>query len=210
MLKTKVAKLHTEFFKDHGFTLNPSLNQFEKDFPNGKQVISIQIIDCKNEKYLEYQLGVYINVVEELIKQYTSTICGYKAQSITLAQTPDKLGSTYPKEIKISNIEELPSLINSIKIFFLETGFKWLDKMIDPIKLEQEFLHQKEIAFEDCSLVENAFRSTALSKIFNPIDYPILRRTFLKKINSLELTPFSIASFLQFLNYLDNLNMEAA
>lgn len=210
MLKTKFIELHSEFFKDRGFILNPSQNQFEKVFPQGKQVISLQIIDRSNEKYIEYHLGVRINGVEDLIDQHLLTKGIYKEQSFTLAQTPDKLGSTYQKINKISKFEDLLLLVKSIETFFVETGFNWLDKMIDPINLEQEFLNHKEIPFEDCNLVEIAFRSTALSKMYNPIDYPILRSTFLKKINSLELTPFSIASFLQFLNFLDNLNMEAA
>ncbi|WP_296702990.1 hypothetical protein [Algoriphagus sp.] len=210
MLKMKAIKLHSRFFNDHGFILNPSQNVFEKAFPNGKQVISIQIIEYSNEKYIEYHLGVRINEVEELIARYLPTTSAYDEQSITLAQTPDKLGSTYSKKIKISKVEDLSKLCKSIETFFLETGFYWLDKMIDPIKLEQEFLHHNEVPFEDYSLVEVAFRSTALSKIYNPSDYPELRKAFLEKINSLELTPFIIASFLQFLNYLDKLNLEAA
>lgn len=148
--------------------------------------------------------------MEELVKEYLPTPISYAEQSITLAETPHNLGNKYPRKIKISQKEELPAVVNSIEDFFLNTGFDWLDQMIDPIKLEQEFLNRKEDSFDTYSIEETAFRSTALSKLYNPQDYPILRQSFLEKINSPDMTPFTIATFLQFLNYLDKLEPIAA
>lgn len=208
MVNLDVVKIHARFFADHGFIFNRSQMIFEKVFSNGRQVISVNLIEDLKESYLEYHLGVRINEIEELIHQYLPTPNNYVDQSITLVQTPDKLGNSYPNKLFVSDVKQLPEIIKSFEYFFLETGFKWLDKMIDPMTLEQEFLHHKEIPMEEGNLVESAFRSTALSRLFNSIDYPILRQSFLEKINSLELTPFAIASFLKFLNYLDKVNLK--
>jgi mannose-6-phosphate isomerase class I len=155
-------------------------------------------------------LGIRINEVEELVKKYLPTPDDYAEQSITLARTANNLGNFYPRKIRVSNEKQLSELVYSIENFFLTTGFRWLDQMIDPYVLEQEFLNHKEGSFENYNMVESAFRSTALSKLYNPEDYPILRQSFLEKINSEEMTPFTIAAFLQFLNYLDNFNPVAA
>ncbi len=210
MQKMNLVKLHSKFFKAHGFKLNKSQVFFEKVFSNGKQVISVHLIEEKEESFLEYYFGVRINEVEELILQYLPTICNPEEQSITIVQTPNKLGNSYPKKIKVSNEEELMNAIDLFKNFFLEAGFEWLDRMIDPNNLEQELHHHEEIHFEDSNLVQSAFRSTAMSKLFNSGNYQIVRQSFLEKINSLEFTPFTIASFLHFLNYLDKLKLKVA
>jgi hypothetical protein len=210
MLKMDLVKLNLKFFKDQGFKLNKSQLLFEKVFPNGKQVISVHFIEEMEEAFVEYHLGVRINEVEELVLQYLPTICNPAEQSITIVQRPNKLSNSYPKRIKVSNKEEVINAIHLFENFFLESGFKWLDRMMDPIILEQEFLLQNDICFEDNNLVESAFRSTAMSRLFNSENYQIVRQSFLEKINSLDLTPFTIASFLQLLNYLDKVKLKVA
>ncbi|MEB2775334.1 hypothetical protein SYJ56_08445 [Algoriphagus sp. D3-2-R+10] len=210
MKKMDVVCLHSEFFRDHGFVLNQSQLLFEKDFIHGKQVVFVHYVEGSITSYIEYHLGIRINEVEELIQKYLPTPNTYANQSITLAQTPYNLGSLSPNKIIVSSKNELSKVVNSIEDFFLKTGFNWLDKMINPVILEQEFLHQKENLFDAYNMVESAFRSTALSRLYNPQDYPILRQSFLEKIDSEVMTPFTIASFLQFLNFLDNLKIVAA
>ncbi len=210
MKKTDVVGLHSEFFEEHGFLLNQSQLLFDRTFPHGKQVVFVHFEEGLEESYLEYHLGIRINAVEELIQKYLPTPDNYAKRSITLVQTPDKLGNSYPMRIRVSDKKELSEVVHSFENFFLTTGFNWLDKMIDPIILEQEFLLHKENYFESFNLEESAFRSTALSKLYHPEDYPILRQSFLEKINSEEMTPFTIATFLKFLNHLDNLVPKAA
>ncbi|WP_425638975.1 hypothetical protein ACPUEN_04965 [Algoriphagus yeomjeoni] len=210
MRKKDVICLHSEFFKENGFELNQSQLFFEKVFPHGKQIIYVHFVEGSDEIWVEYHLGIRINEVEELVKKFLPTPIEYADQSITLIQTPNNLGNFHPRKIRVSNPKQLRELVYSVENFFLTTGFKWLDQMIDPIILEQEFLDHKEDPFESYNMVESAFRSTGLSKLYNPEDYPILRQSFLEKINSEEMTPFTIAAFLQFLNYLDNFNPVAA
>lgn len=210
MRKTDVVGRHSEFFKANGFVLNPTQLLFEKVFPHGKQVIYVHFMQGSQESYLEYHLAIRINEVEELVQKYLPTPNNYPGHSITLAQTPDKLGHAYPKKITVLNDKELTQVVRDFEIFFSKKGFEWLDQMINPSVLEQEFLFHKETPFEEFNLEESAFRSIALSKLYNPNDYPILRQSYLEKINSREMTPFTIASFLHFLNYLDKLEQVAA
>lgn len=210
MRKMDVVVLHSEFFKRHGFVLNQSQLVFEKVFPHGKQVIFVHFAEEYEVCHLEYHLAIRINAVENLVQKYLPTPISYADQSITLVQTPDRLGSSYPKKITVSDKDELVDVVEDIEEFFLNIGFDWLDQMIDPFLLEEEFLLQSKKPKHDFSLVESAFRATALSKLYNDEDYPVLRQSFLEKIHSQEFTPFTIASFLQFLNHLDHLKLVAA
>tara|TARA_R110002012_G_scaffold228194_2_gene400475 strand:- start:84494 stop:85138 length:645 start_codon:yes stop_codon:yes gene_type:complete len=210
MKKMDVVDLHAEFFDTYGFVLNQSQLFFEREFLHGKQVIFVHYVELEGESYIEYHLGIRINAIEELIQKYLPAPDTYAKHSMTLVQSPSNLGSLSTDRVKVSGRNDLSEQIISVQDFFLTIGFNWLNQMIDPIILEQEFLNHKENPFEAYNLVESAFRSTALSKLYNPTDYPVLRQAFLEKINSEEMTPFSIASFLQFLNYLDNLKSVAA
>jgi hypothetical protein len=78
--------------------------------------------------------------------------------------------------------------------------------MINPLNLERAFVEQRNNSFKTQNFVYNAFRATALSKIYNPKDYPEVRKSFLRQIQEKDMTPFTLASFLQFLDYLDNLD----
>lgn len=210
MGKMDVVVTQAEFFKTYGFLLNPSQMVFEKTFPHGKQVVFVHYVQENEVTFIEYYLGIRINEIEELIHKFLPTLSNNSEFSLTLIQSMDKLGSNFPKRIKVRNVSELNTTNRDVEKFFTDKGFEWLDQMINPVSLEQEFLNHKANPFEEFNLVESAFRSTALSKIYNPADYTQLRNFYLRKINAKEMTPFTIASFLQFLNYLDNLNLVAA
>jgi hypothetical protein len=120
-----------------------------------------------------------------------------------MVQTLNKIGKELPKRFTIENDWELSEAIMKVDSFFVTKGFEWLDKMMNPVNLERAFLEQKNNSFKTQNFIYNAFRATALSRIFNPIDYPEVRENFLKQIQNSSMTPFTIASYLQFLDYLD-------
>ncbi|MEP0710952.1 MAG: hypothetical protein ABJ333_01755 [Algoriphagus sp.] len=168
------------------------------------------MVESSAAYFVEYHLAVRIHAVEELVQKFLPTPISYADQSNTLSQTPDRLGNSYPKKITVSDQVDFANILNATEDFFLNKGFDWLNQMIDPVVLEKEFLFQSKRNKQDFNLVEAAFRATALSKLYNPEDYQVLRQAFLEKIHSQDFTPFTIASFLQFLNHLDNEKQVAA
>lgn len=207
MRKLDVVGLHEEFFTDKGFVLQSSKMLFEKVFPHGKQVVFIHFSEVPEANHLEYYFGVRINEVEELIHSYLPTPQHYAENSLTLVQSLDKLGSDFPEKFLITNEEDLSTVISQVENYFMKTGFSWLDQMIQPSGLEKEILKSTTDPLESENLVYSAFRSTALSKLYNPDDYQFLRNGFLAQMNSEQMTPFTIAAYLQFIDYLDNLHI---
>lgn len=47
------------------------------------------------------------------------------------------------------------------------------------------------------------FRAIAMIRLYSPKDYPWIRQFYLEKIKEKDITPFSIAAYLQFPGYLD-------
>ncbi|MBB6328362.1 hypothetical protein FHS59_004005 [Algoriphagus iocasae] len=206
MKRVNFIGLHTQFFQDFGFELNGNCMNFQKFFELGKQVVFIQLNENNSESIVEYNLGVRIDKVEELIHQFLPTLSGYAEKSITLIQTLDKIGKYLPDKFVVQNDWELSQIMMSAEKFFVLEGFPWLNKMSDPINLELAFFERKAKSFKTHNFVYNAFRATALSKLYNPSDYPYIRNIFLEHIEEQQMTPFNIASYLKFLNYLDKID----
>lgn len=200
----EVIELHQKFFKDFEFNFHSSHLLYYKNFPQGQQVIFIHYIENPDVTYLEYSLGIRINEVEEIIHKFLPTLSDYSERSITLIQTPDKIGKMIPHRFVIENDSQLAEAIMAAEKFFILHGFPWLDEMIKPENLEKAFAQRKDKEFKTQNFVYNFFRGATLAKLYNEADYSILRKIYLEQIQKREMTPFTIASFLHLLNYLDH------
>jgi len=206
MRKLEVIELHHQFFNDFEFEFHSSNLLYHKIFPQGQQVIFVHFTEYPDVSYLEYNLGIRIDAVEELIHRFLPSLSDYSNRSITLVQTPDKIGKSIPKRFIIENDSQLADAIMAAEKFFVMHGFHWLDDMILPENLERAFAERKDKAFKTQNYVYNYFRGVTLAKLYNPSDYPILRQIYLENIKQREMTPFTIASFFQLLDYLDKLD----
>jgi len=203
MHQEDLLRRQSSFFQDFGFALDPAQNVFKKSFNQGTQIIFIHYQPYPDGAYLEYNLGIRIDQVEYLIHQFLPSLQGQSDNSVTLVQTLDKIGRELPKRFFIENSARLSSALMNVEKFFVSYGFNWLDEMSDPMNLEAAFATRKDKKFKTQNFIYNAFRGTALSKIYKPEDYPQLRQTYLSMVQKSSTTPFTIASYLKFLNYLD-------
>lgn len=210
MRKLDVIGLHCHFLEDYGFTFHPSNMLFYKEHPQGQEVVFIHFAEYPDGNILEYNLGVRIHQVEELIHKFLPTLSNYSEKSITLLQSPEKIGKIIPGRFNLVNDSQLADAIQAAERFFVTDGFNWMQKMVDPENLERAFAERKEKSFRSQNFVYTAFRGVALAKLYNPKDYPVLRNIYLEHIQNRLMTPFTIASFLQFLNFLDNLNPDSS
>lgn len=206
MRKLEVIELHHQFFNDFEFKFHSSNLLYLKNFPQGQQIIFVHFSEYPDVSYLEYNLGIRIHAVEEIIHRFLPTLSDYADRSITLVQTPDKIGKIIPKRFVLENDNHLAEAIMAAEKFFVMYGFHWLDEMIQPKNLERAFAERKDKTFKTQNFVYNSFRGVTLAKLYNPEDYPVLRQLYLENIEQREMTPFTIASFLQLLNYLDHLD----
>ncbi|MFN3759328.1 MAG: hypothetical protein ACK4SF_08940 [Algoriphagus aquaeductus] len=210
MRKKEVIDLHYGFFKDFGFEFHPQNFLFEKSFPQGNQVIFVHYTEYPDATYLEYKLGVRIHAVESIIHKFLPTLSDYASRSITLIQSPDLISSEYPRRYVLKDSEPILDCILSAENFFIKHGFPWMDEMIEPKNLELAFASHGEFPFQTQNFVYHAFRGVTLARLYNSPDYLNLRQLYLEQIKRKEMTPFTIASFLQLLDYLDHMEIKIA
>lgn len=203
MEKVDALELYTGFFRDFGFEYNVVEKFFFKQFPIGNQVIFLKFSEYSEVNYLEYSLGIRINQVEQLIQKFLPSLMSRSDRSLTMLQTPHKINKNLPVRYIIETEAQLQMAIENGKRFFTAQGFTWLDSMIDPLNLEKAFISLKDKPSKSQKFVYNMFRATALARLYSPKDYPWIRQFYLEKIKDKDMTPFSIAAYLQVLNYLD-------
>lgn len=196
------------FLNEHGFKFNLAKMSFTKDFREGQQVIIIDLHRYPEESFLEYRIGIRINSVEDLIQKFLPTISDYFERSITLIKGIDQLSDKFPRKISIKSDSDLEKAISVGKEFFLEYGFDWMNQMSNPVILEGYYATRREEVFHGNQSVYNLFRGAVLAKLYNPTDYPTIKQAYLEQVKRNEMTPFTIASFLQLLDYLDHLEVK--
>lgn len=203
MEKEAIIAKHFDFFQDFGFLYHNSYGLFHKYFPLGRQAIFIHYTEYGEEAYLEYNLGVRVDWVEELIHQFLPTLKDYADRSLTLIQPANSVDQNFPYRFLLDHSLLLADAQETAERFFVEKGFEWLDRMIDPKNLQQEFYLRKEEGFKSQNYAYHVFRATALTKLYAPENYQELRAFFLSHLEHRGITPFTIASYFQFLNQLD-------
>lgn len=203
----EVIEFHHEFFNDFEFNFHSTHLLYQRNFPHGQQVIFIHYTENPDKTCLEYRLGIRINAVEEIIHKFLPTLSDYSERSITLLQSPEKIGKMIPQRFDIENDSQLAEAIMAAEKFFVLHGFPWLDEMIQPLNLENEFANRIDKEFKTQNFVYTSFRGVTLAKLYKQEDYPILRKMYLEQIQKRDMTPFTIASFLHLLNYLDYLEI---
>jgi hypothetical protein len=210
MRKEEVIDLHCGFFNDFGFEFQSQNFLFEKPFSLGNQVVFIHYTEYPDACYLEYKLGVRNHLVESIIHRFLPTLSDYANRSITLIQTPDAIVEEAPRRFVLTQASELADAIESAELFLVQNGFRWMDRMSDPKNLSLAFARQKSKPFPTQNFVYHAFRGITLTRLYNYSDYENLRQFYLEQIKQKEMTPFTIASFLQLLDYLDHLEIKSA
>jgi hypothetical protein len=207
MRRLNVIGLHNKFFQEHGFRFNLAKKAYTKNFTEGQQVILVDFCKFPEDSYLEYRLGTRIIVVEDLIQKFIPAITDHFERSITLIQKPEDISDVMPPRFLLNSDEDLHFAISKVKEFFLNTGFNWLNQMSYPEVLEDYFARSTEQIFKSNNSIYNSFRGVVLAKLYSPNDYPVLKQVYLEQIKTNTMTPFSIGSFLQLLDYLDKMEI---
>lgn len=204
MEKDVVIARHFDFFQDFGFEYHNSHGLFYKDFPQGKQAIFIHYAKYEEEAFLEYNIGVRIDQVELMVHQFLPSLQGYEDRSLTLIQPLNKIDQNLPRRFILDAANPLLKAQKEIENFFIKKGFKWLDDLVQVKRLQEEFETKKAKGFVNQNYAFHVFRATALSKLVAPEKYHELRSFFLSQLENQGITPITIASYLQFLNFLDS------
>ncbi|WP_373493113.1 hypothetical protein [Aquiflexum sp.] len=197
--------LHQNFLTDFGFNLEPKKLLYSKSFIQGKQIIFFHHTHFNDSTYFEYHLGVRFDQVESIIHKFLPTLGDYKDRSITLVNTMDSIDTNMPRRYFLENDLEANPVIQKVEDFMVKSGFPWMDNFSNGKKLEKFFNEDPDKNILTQNFTYRSSRGITLAKLYNPSTYKEVRDTYLAKMEEMQVTPFTVACFLNLLDYLDNL-----
>ncbi len=197
--------LHEEFLADFGFSLENKQLHYSKSISQGKQIIFFHHTHFNDSSHLEYHLGLRFDLVESIIHKFLPTLGDYKDRSITLVETFDKIDAKMPKRYFLENDMEINPVIEKVEEFLLKDGIPWMDQYSKGIILERLFNEDPDKNIVTQNFTYRSSRGITLAKLYNPSKYKEVRDIYLAKMDEMQVTPFTVACFLNLLAYLDKL-----
>lgn len=200
-----VILLHQDFLADFGFKLDNRSLHYVKEIPLGKQMVFFHHTQHQGGSYLEYHLGIRIDQVENIVHRFLPSLGDYKERSITLVETMDRIDEKMPRRFLVENDLEINQVIREVESFLVKKGFRFLDRISSGQELEQYFNADPKTPIVTQNFTYRSARGITLTKLFNPDNYNKNKKTYLNMLNEKQVTPFTLACFINLLDYLENL-----
>lgn len=200
-----VILLHEDFLNDFGFRLDNRSLYYVKDLEIGKQMIFFHHTQYEEVSYLEYHLGIRNEKVENIVHRFLPSLGDYKERSITLVTTLDSIDSKMPRRFLVDNDQEINEVIRDVERFLVSKGFRYLDALSTGESLERFFNHDIETPIATQNFTYRSARGVTLAKLYNPKVYEEVKNGYLTMLHEKQVTPFTLASFINLLDYLEHL-----
>jgi len=117
-----------EFFQSYDFNLHLEYKQFRKATQNGFQNVIFSISETQKELWIEVNFGIRYEFIEQLVQQFLNNTRGKRASANTLVISFGKFQNLKYFRFKITEEDELYQVLEEIKNFFKNRGFKFLEE----------------------------------------------------------------------------------
>ncbi|MFT5618934.1 MAG: hypothetical protein ACI85I_002169 [Arenicella sp.] len=116
-----------DFFVEHEFEMNAPKKQFRRLTNNGFQNVLFSTSEYEGEIWLEVNLGVRINAVEQIVQQFLDNQKGFREDAMTVIVSVGKLTNNKYFRYKVVNEDDLESVCLAVKEFMRTQGFQFLN-----------------------------------------------------------------------------------
>lgn len=127
------------FLSKQGFELILSKQQFRKQGTHGFQNIipTLSTYEQAQETLVEFNLGVRLDIVEDLVNQFTQHLADFQADTNTLLTSMGRLLDKPFLRFNIKNESDVQQVSQNFMQFMEQQGFKFLDHISKLAHLEQ-------------------------------------------------------------------------
>jgi hypothetical protein len=206
MIIKELIALHEDFLLDFGFELDSSMLHYSKSFSEGKQILFFHHIQNADANYLEIQIGIRFDQVESIINQFLPSLGDFRNRSVTHVIPLNQIDNNLPRRFFLQDDFEVNDILKKIEKFLVKDGFHWLDKYSVPENMEFLFNKNPDQELTTQNFTYRSARAITLSKLYNKAEYEYTKKVYLDKLEEMMVTPFTLASFLNLLNHLENLD----
>ncbi|MEM9830868.1 MAG: hypothetical protein AAF944_09525 [Bacteroidota bacterium] len=152
---------------------------------------------------VEVFLGIRINLVEELIYQFTSGLTGYGSYSTTLLVPTRKIASEFPYFYSLATNADIPVIVPQIMQFLIQRGWTFLEKYHSVKSLDA--LYNQEPTQKSPYLTNEfhrALRGIALAKLAQRPDWEHLVKQYQSNLQKKVIPETQMQNFARLANFL--------
>lgn len=118
----------SNFFYRNDFELILAKDQFRRNTENGFQNVILSVSQYDEEAYIQVNIGIRNNQVEDFVHQFTSYFIDFKEDSNTIILSIGKFLDTPQHKYKVSNETDLKKVSKEIEDFMNVAGFFFLER----------------------------------------------------------------------------------
>jgi hypothetical protein len=167
-IETQLYASLFDFFKDHRFEMRPELKQFRRYFDGGFHNVIFSLSEFEEEAWLEVNLGVRINMVEELVQQFLDCMPEFRSETNTVIISIGKLSDTRYYRYKLSDKDDVNDCTLLVQEFISERGFAFMAEASHLCTLDQWFNHKPQAPLRYLyNQTHRCFKGTVIARFAN-------------------------------------------
>lgn len=184
------------FFMQNGYLYHHGFMQFRKTYNSGFQNVIFAPVQYEDEVRLEVTFGSRVNPVEELIQDCTNGLNDFKSHSNTTGISFGKYHREPYFRLRFRDEKSYLTTLNTLKQFFDEEGFEYLNRLSDTGYLDSLF---NAFPGEPCEEAFNprlrCFRGLATAYLNNNPELELLAKAYPKVLKKYGATPVELQQF---------------
>lgn len=193
----------TPLFREQGYELLSSKNQFRLPTRNGYRAALITVNGNREEQIIELNLSIRLDVVEELVNQFISGIASGYNESATIIASYSRLTQQPYKRFLVKNEAGLALACKQIDTFMRNKGFGFLEKFDRLRKIDPVINRKPE---QPCPLlldqINRCFKGITIAKLTHRNDFNPLVKIYLNYLSKQWTQPGVVANFKKLVRYL--------
>ncbi|MEM9671920.1 MAG: hypothetical protein ACFB15_26285 [Cyclobacteriaceae bacterium] len=198
----------TERLEQHLAPLNfektPHLKQFRRACKGGYQCIVLSLAG-QHPLEIEIFLGVRLDLVEELVYQFTMGLREYRPHSTTLLTPAKKVTEKAELRYELHQESDVEKVGNDIKEFMLTYGYDFLDQYNGVSALDQLYnANPEQKADYITNEYHRALRGVILAKLVQSQSWPELVQFYQRKLEKKGTPEVQLNKYLRLVEFLKN------
>jgi hypothetical protein len=196
------------FFEKQDFDLLLEKKQFRKNTEQGFQNIILSISKYEQESLIEFNIGVRLDIVENLVNQFTQHLIDFQADTNTLLTSMGRLLNEPFLRFKVKSEDDLFQVCQKLCKFMTEQGFSFLEQVSHSPTLDQVINRNPEQAHPYFyNSYHRALKGITLAKLnYNP-DFEGLAQTYYQQLIRKNAPPSQQENFQKLYRYLHNFSV---
>ncbi len=127
-LESELHALLNDFFATRDFVLKPTLKQYRRETSAGFQNFILSFSKSQQEFYLDVNIGVRIEHIEQIAQQFLETLPAFQLETNTLIVSVGKLNNNKYFRYRIGTADDLPLVSEQVKEFVTQQGLPFVEQ----------------------------------------------------------------------------------